>query len=110
MSAFAIIIPSFQSLAGMIPCMRCSAEVYTISGGSAGCFFQLRKEIQPFILFDGHFLLHVCCSHSISWAVTIFNSLDKHDGWFSMQLEMGFKRVQKVQRVQKVVVAADAAN
>ena len=69
--------------------MRCSAEVCTISGGSAGCFFQLRKEIQPFILFDGHFLLHVRCSHSISWRRRIFKSIDKHSKWFSMQ-EMGF--------------------
>jgi hypothetical protein len=69
--------------------MRCSAEVCTISGGSAGCFFQLRKEIQPFILFDGHFLLHVCCSHSIPWRGRIFKSIDKHSKWFSMQ-EMGF--------------------
>jgi hypothetical protein len=75
--------------------MRCSAEVCTISGGSAGCFFQLRKEIQPFILFDGHFLLHVCCSHSISWRGRIFKSIDKHSEWFSMR-KIGFKRVQRV--------------
>ena len=78
--------------------MRCSAEVCTISGGSAGCFFQLRKEIQPFILFDGHFLLHVCCSHSIPWRGRIFKSIDKHSKWFSMR-KIGFKRVQRVQRV-----------
>ena len=49
----------------------------------------LYAEIKPFILFDGHFPFFYGCIHSISWVVTIFNSLDKHDGWFSMQ-EMGF--------------------